>query len=487
MLLNVALKHVFHRTRPSFDDPLLTLTDLQLSQRPHGGGDRVLRPAGVLPGAPGADLAARALVALGAVPMVMLVALSRMYIGVHYLSDVLAAAAEGARGWRSASRRLDPAPAPAGAGETSWSERAHRADAAEDLRKPVIVIVNGGRRPRPRRPRRRRAARASSRRGAGRGTGAGQMDGEDNDRAAKSALEQGARLVAAGGGDGTINAVASVMVGSGVPFGVLPLGTLNHFAKDLGIPLDLDEAVRNLATGGRAKVDVGEVNGRIFLNNSSLGLYPDIVRDREKQQRRLGRGKWPAAAVGDAGGAAPLSVPVDAPDGQRRASGAAHAVRLHRQQRYTMQGLAIGERARLDDGVLSLYVAQRPTRLGLLRFAFDALLGRLGSERDFDVLTAPELRHRHAPPHLRVATDGEVTRMTPPLRYRMRPGALTVLVPAVDNGQRQPTITERGTPCAHSSTCPTCISAASTRPCWGPAARADPFASRPTSSWSRAT
>jgi diacylglycerol kinase family enzyme len=99
-----------------------------------------------------------------------------------------------------------------------------------------------------------------------------------------------------------------------------------------------------------------------------------------------------------------------------------------------MQGLAIGERARLDEGVLSLYVAQRPTRLGLLRFAIDALCGRLGEERDFDVLTAPEFdidTHRR---HLLVATDGEVTEMSPPLRYRMRPGALTVLVPPGQNG-----------------------------------------------------
>ena len=115
--------------------------------------------------------------------------------------------------------------------------------------------------------------------------------------AARRAVEGGAQLVAAGGGDGTINAVASVVAGSGVRFGVLPLGTLNHFAKDLGIPLTLPEAVRNLATGRPVAVDVGEVNGRIFLNNSSLGLYPDIVHDREKQQRRLGRGKWLAACL----------------------------------------------------------------------------------------------------------------------------------------------------------------------------------------------
>ncbi len=254
-------------------------------------------------------------------------------------------------------------------------------------------------------------------------------DGEEMIATARRALEQGARMVAAGGGDGTINAVASVMVGSGVPFGVLPLGTLNHFAKDLGIPLDLDQAVRNLADGVPRQVDVGEVNDRIFLNNSSLGLYPDIVRDREKQQRRLGRGKWPAALW------ATLAALRRYPFLSMRLTVKGETLARRTpfvfigNNRYTMQGLAIGERDRLDDGLLSLYVAQKPTRFGLLRFALDALRGKLGSERDFDVLEAADFEigtHRH---RLHVATDGEVTVMNPPLRYRVRPGALTVVVP----------------------------------------------------------
>ena len=103
-------------------------------------------------------------------------------------------------------------------------------------------------------------------------------------------------VVVAGGGDGTISAVASVVAGTGVALGVLPLGTLNHFAKDLGIPLDTGAAVRAIAAKHTIEVDVGVVNGRVFINNSSLGLYPHIVRDRENQQRRLGRGKWYALA-----------------------------------------------------------------------------------------------------------------------------------------------------------------------------------------------
>ncbi|MFC6519837.1 diacylglycerol/lipid kinase family protein [Undibacterium arcticum] len=112
--------------------------------------------------------------------------------------------------------------------------------------------------------------------------------------ASQFAARDGYDVIVAGGGDGTINTVASALVGTDIAFGVLPLGTLNHFAKDLHIPLDLDAAVRNIAARHSVKIDAAEVNGRIFLNNSSLGLYPDIVRHRETQQRRLGRGKWPA-------------------------------------------------------------------------------------------------------------------------------------------------------------------------------------------------
>jgi diacylglycerol kinase family enzyme len=247
--------------------------------------------------------------------------------------------------------------------------------------------------------------------------------------AAQRALDGGARLVVAGGGDGTINAVASKMVGSNVDFGVLPMGTLNHFAKDLGIPLELEGAVRNLVTGKPRAVDVGEVNGRIFLNNSGLGLYPDLVRDREKQQRRLGRGKWLAALW--AGLAALrrfpfLSMRLNA-DGQRLARRTPFV--FIGNNAYTMQGLAIGERERLDGGILSLYVAQKPTRFGLLRFAFDALRGKLGDERDFDIVHAAEMEIETRRHLLRVATDGEVTVMRPPLRYRVRPGALRVVTP----------------------------------------------------------
>ena len=261
--------------------------------------------------------------------------------------------------------------------------------------------------------------------------------GEEMIATAQAAVERGAPIVVAGGGDGTINAVASGVGGSGVQFGVLPRGTLNHFAKDLHIPLELEAAIANVATGTPVKVDVGEVNGRIFLNNSSLGLYPDIVRDREKQQRRLGRGKWLAfswALVAALRRYPFLGVQLTLND-------KVHARRTPfvfiGNNEYLMEGLNIGERERLDGGKLSLYVAQRPGRWGLLRLALHALFGKLSQAKDFDMLTTTEMeiatRHRR----LRVATDGEVTVMNTPLHYRLRAAALDVIVPKTSINQQE--------------------------------------------------
>lgn len=252
--------------------------------------------------------------------------------------------------------------------------------------------------------------------------------GEEMIVRAERAVAEGAPVVVAGGGDGTINAVASVLAGTPTRLGVLPLGTLNHFAKDLKIPLDLDEAVANVVHGVAIKVDVGEVNGRIFLNNSSLGIYPDIVRDREQQQRHLGRAKWPA--FGWALFAALRRFPFLSV--RLRINGEEHLRRtpfVFIGNNEYLQGLTLGARERLDTGKLCLYVAQKPTRLGLLRYALHALFGKLREARDFDVLSSPELTIETRHHRLRVATDGEVTLMSPPLCYRSRASALTVIVP----------------------------------------------------------
>ena len=111
---------------------------------------------------------------------------------------------------------------------------------------------------------------------------------------AREAAQDRPPLIVVAGGDGTINSVASVLVGTPITLGVVPLGTFNHFAKDLRLALDLEGAVRTIAGGHVVRVDVGEVNDHIFLNNSSVGLYSSFVRLRKRQEKRLGRGKWHA-------------------------------------------------------------------------------------------------------------------------------------------------------------------------------------------------
>ncbi len=237
-------------------------------------------------------------------------------------------------------------------------------------------------------------------------------------------------LIVAGGGDGTIGTVASALVGTNTALGVLPLGTLNHFAKDLKVPLSVEEAVRNIIDGNEMLVDVGEVNGHIFVNNSSIGLYPDIVRDRERQQRRLGRGKWrsfvwAALAAFRRAPFVSVSMHVDGKELRRRSP----FVFIGNNE-YSMEGFRIGERERLNGGELSVYVMRKPARAALVRLALRAVVGRLTQDRDFDALRAKELVIETRHKRMLVATDGEVTAMTTPLRYRIRPASLRVLVPS---------------------------------------------------------
>jgi len=249
--------------------------------------------------------------------------------------------------------------------------------------------------------------------------------------AARHAMKEGASMVVAAGGDGTVSAVASQLAGTDTVLGVLPMGTLNHFAKDIGMPLELDAALDVLARGRIAHVDVGEVNGRVFINNSSIGIYPDIVLDRERQRRRLGRSKWPALAV------ASLNVLRRHPsvaiqlevEGEKQPARRSPFVFIGN-NRYEIAGFEIGNRKSLEDGKLSLYMAHHGGRFGLLALALQALFGTLRQADDFEMHEATELAIKSARRAIRVSADGEVMLMQPPLQYRIRAGALRVMVPA---------------------------------------------------------
>jgi diacylglycerol kinase family enzyme len=252
--------------------------------------------------------------------------------------------------------------------------------------------------------------------------------------AVEHAMHEGARTIVAGGGDGTLSTVASLLVDTDIALGVLPLGTLNHFAKDQRIPLDLAAAVRTIVAGHIECVDVGDVNGRIFINNSSLGIYPDIVRLRERQRKRFGIGKVIALAWAtwlvlrrDAALHVRVDVDTEATDRMCRTPFA-----FIGNNEYVLEGLGIGGRNTLQAGVLSLYTSRRGGRLGVLRLVLQAVFGHLRNATDFDALTAKGIVIETRRRRISVATDGEVSVVATPLRYRSRPRALRVLVPQRD-------------------------------------------------------
>jgi diacylglycerol kinase family enzyme len=187
--------------------------------------------------------------------------------------------------------------------------------------------------------------------------------GSQLDAAARRSLATRPDAIVAGGGDGTLSTVAGVLAGSGIPLGVLPLGTFNHFAKDVGIPLDLAAAVETVCRGRVTSVDVGRVNGRVFLNNSSLGLYPQVVRKRDQLRQRLRRGKWPAfvwAALLVLRRFPFLKVEINV-DGkilQRRTP-----LVFIGNNSYELNGLNLGARKCLDAGHLSIHIINRPDAL----------------------------------------------------------------------------------------------------------------------------
>ena len=258
------------------------------------------------------------------------------------------------------------------------------------------------------------------------------VQGGDEMRVAiEKAAAESPDLVVVGGGDGTLGTAAGILRGTEVALGVLPLGTFNHFARDLGVPLELDKAVEAIVTGTVKQIDVAEVNGRVFINNSSLGIYPRIVHWRDELRSRLGlaRGKlwtfaWAALTALRRAPFLDVDLCVDGDVQRLRAP-----FLLIGNNDYEMEGFRAGTRKSLRSGRLSVYMTRKRSRLRLVVLGLRALFGSLRQAHDFESCGAQtlEVRSRHA--RLLVATDGEVQAMATPLRYRIHPGALRVVLP----------------------------------------------------------
>ncbi len=249
----------------------------------------------------------------------------------------------------------------------------------------------------------------------------------DPGEGARAALRDGCDVLVACGGDGTVNATAAVVYGSAATLAVLPFGTLNHFAKDLGIHTVI-EGQNVLLSGTERQIDVGMVNDRVFVNNSSIGMYPVMVREREKV-RRSGIPKWTAFGLAFLITAARMPfmrLRIDA-DGRRMARSTSFL--FVGNNVYELAGKSLGTRSTLQAGVLGVCTARDVGVIGLCRIAVRAFLGTIREDRDFLAFTAHKLSvHRRR--HFHVSLDGEVVRMKAPLEYSIVPGALRVLGPA---------------------------------------------------------
>jgi len=262
-----------------------------------------------------------------------------------------------------------------------------------------------------------------------------EVEGARLGEAAKEAAGAAVDAVIAAGGDGTLSAVAGSLAGGDVPMGVLPLGTLNHFAKDNGIPLEVAEAARVIAARHVACVDVGRVNGRVFINNSSVGVYARALVDRDARRDLHGLGKWQAMALAvlkvfRLHPLLPVRLDVDGRPLLRKTP-----LVFVGNNRYELELFRVGTRACLNRGELSLYVANTSTRWGMLKLALRTAAGRLRQSRDFESRCATQIgvegRNKSS---VRVAIDGEAQRMDLPLNYVICPKALPLIVPIEQRG-----------------------------------------------------
>jgi diacylglycerol kinase family enzyme len=245
-----------------------------------------------------------------------------------------------------------------------------------------------------------------------------------------AAAAPGLDAVVAGGGDGTLSCAAGHLAGTGRAFGILPLGTLNHLARDAGIPAEIEEAAKVIAAGRVREIDVAEVNGRVFVNNSSVGLYPDMVLLREFEQEKRGRSKRMAMLsasfmslrhfrrhklwISAPGLEAPIRTPL----------------LFVGNNRYQVNLFGLGKREALDTGELCIYAIRADSRLRLFWAGIRGVFGKLDQQRDFITAYVTEAEIGADRPMLVLSADGETVRMETPLRYRIRPKALKLIVPA---------------------------------------------------------
>jgi diacylglycerol kinase family enzyme len=236
-----------------------------------------------------------------------------------------------------------------------------------------------------------------------------------------------APIVAVGGGDGTLASAAALLAGRATALAVLPMGTRNHLARQLGVPLDLEEAAGVAVSGARRRMDLGRAGNRVFVNNASIGSYVEFVGLRE----RFGWPKWLATIPA----AWQVLRSLQSPTYRLTVDGVEETVRTPLlfigNNRYSMNLGHLGEREMLDEGVLSVCAVAAPGPLGLIWLGLRVLLGMARPERDFAELEIAREVILSGEGEIELALDGEPATLRRPLHVAIDPAALGIVVPRV--------------------------------------------------------
>ncbi|MCK0167956.1 diacylglycerol kinase [Jannaschia sp. S6380] len=306
-------------------------------------------------------------------------------------------------------------------------QRSERVAATTAAAPDICVILNPGSGRRKRQA--RRALRSAMDRHPGRFALRIVRRGRKLPDVAERVAAEGFRVLVAAGGDGTVGAMATVAHRHGLILGVIPMGTFNFFARGLGLPEDLDAAIDLLVAGPTRKVSPGEVNGALFLNNASLGLYPAILAQREGTYRRWGRSRLAAhwsVIVTFTRFHRPLSLRVTI-DGRevRRRTPLAFVAR----SAYQLRTFGLAGEADADADRFALFLAPDTSRWGLFLFAVRLAWRSMKPGRDFDYFTGSRIDIETDSPRRLVARDGERAKMRSPFRFRVLRDGLTVIAP----------------------------------------------------------
>ena len=256
------------------------------------------------------------------------------------------------------------------------------------------------------------------------------IEGEDLEPAVRHAARRPVDMLVVGGGDGSVSSAAAALLDTAMPLGVLPFGTLNHFARDMGVPFHLDAAVSLLAAGHMRAVDVAEVNGLAFINNSMIGSYPALVDEREAHRRQRHIAKYRAGAHALARVVRHLPALTAGLSAGDTSTTLTTSLLMVGNNRYATGVLGFGRRRSLDGGELSVYAACGGRRRDAVRSLTRIVLGRPEADNAFQATTLTDLTVAIEADSVKISVDGEIRHLRSPLRYTIRPRALRVIGPS---------------------------------------------------------